>query len=307
MKAMKNFLLFVFILSIFGIALLYHNDIATYLIDNFIYRKTIITYDVNSYKRDYDFTYVQQTDNFYPKNKQDIYNIFYTVLNNGWDTFSFYCDNSYETCINDVNQMVSNNLILSNINNFVHPYNTFDTINITTNNFGKVSIVINYMYNINQISEINEKVDTILNEIIKEEMSPKEKIRVIHDYIIDNTTYDEELAENLTQDKETYKYQSHIAYGPLIEGYAICGGYSDAMAIFLNKLGIENFKVANSYHVWNYVLIDDNWYHLDLTWDDPVLSSGEQVILQNFFLINDEELETLDTNEHYYDKDVYKK
>ena len=32
--------------------------------------------------------------------------------------------------------------------------------------------------------------------------------------------------------------------------------------------GIKNYKIASSNHVWNYVYIENNWYHLDLTWDE---------------------------------------
>ena len=37
-------------------------------------------------------------------------------------------------------------------------------------------------------------------------------------------------------DKKVTKYHSDIAYGPLVEGYAICGGYADTMKLFLDKL-----------------------------------------------------------------------
>ena len=43
---------------------------------------------------------------------------------------------------------------------------------------------------------------------------------------------------------ETYK--SNTAYGVLIEGYGTCNGYSDAMAIFLNKMNIINYKIKKN-------------------------------------------------------------
>lgn len=298
----------VFFIVVIAITLLYHNDIATYVIDNFIYHKTIITYDSNDYKRDYNFNYVQMTNNFYPKNENDIYNIFYTILNNGWEEFSFFCDSSYETCINDINKITSNNNVLSSINNFVHPYNSFSQIYIETNNFGKITVEVSYMYSKDEIEIINEKVDNIIKEKINNKMGTPEKIRAIHDYIISTTTYDSKLAEtikNNTTEFHNNEHRSHIAYGPLIEGYGICGGYSDAMAIFLNRLDIENYKISNISHVWNYVNVDGKWYHLDLTWDDPVLTNDEEVLLHNFFLITSDELEEINTGEHYYEKKVY--
>ena len=307
MKAMKNFLIITFLLSILSITLLYHEKIATYIIDNFIYRKTIVINAPNQYKRDYDFLYVQRTDDFYPKNIQDIYNIFYTILNNGWINFSFFCDDSYKSCLNDIDSLTKNDDVLSNINNFVPVFNSFDKIVISTNNFGKIDVNISYTYNTSEINAINQKLDEFMKNNIKDYMQTEDKIRLFHDYIIENTEYDTERAELIEQhlDDSNSLYQSHIAYGPLLQGYAICGGYSDAMALFLDRIGIKNYKIATDDHVWNLANIDDKWYHIDLTWDDPVLSNGENIVMHNFFLITNEELETLNTGQHNYPKDIY--
>ena len=78
------------------------------------------------------------------------------------------------------------------------------------------------------------------------------------------------------------------------------------MNIYLNTLGIQNYKISSSNHVWNLVNLDGTWYHLDLTWDDPVASDGNQYLLHNFFLISTDELLNLDTVEHTFDKNIYK-
>ena len=125
------------------------------------------------------------------------------------------------------------------------------------------------------------------------------KILTIHDYIINNTKYD------VTRNNEGNSiYKSYIAYGPLIEGYATCNGYTDAMALFLEKLNVPNFKVAmtpdensdTEGHVWNAVLIDNKWLHLDLTWDDPVSSDGTDYLQHKYFLITTNQLEEADTS-----------
>ena len=307
MQGMKRFFVALILLFVLGITLLFHNRIASYIIDNFIYRKTIVINEANQYYRDYDFNYVQQTNNFYPKNIQDIYNIFYTILNNGWTDFSFFCDDSYETCLDDIDSLTENNDALSNINNFVHVYNSFDKIYINPNNFGKIDVSVKYAYTPDLIETINDKIDEFISNNINENMSVKDKIQVFHDYVIENTQYDIDrayLIENNLDDSNSL-YSSHIAYGPLVQGFAICGGYSDAMAIFLDYLGLKNYKIATKYHVWNYVNLDDTWYHIDLTWDDPVLSNGEQIIMHNFFLITAEQLNNLNTEQHNFPTEIY--
>ena len=295
----------IFLFLILVILVLFGRQIINYLMVNMIYKREIVVLDANQYQKQNDFAFVQTTTNFSPETRTDIINIIYTVLNNGWNNFTFYCD--YENCIQDVNDITSDNYLLSNINNFVHPYNSFNRIYVTTNNFGKVNIKIERLYSENEIEAINQKVEEIWNSQIDETMKVEEKIRVIHDYIINHAVYDIDRANIIENglDDSNPKYQSHIAYGPLIEGYAICGGYSDAMAIFLYKMGVPNYKISSENHVWNFVKLDDKWYHLDLTWDDPVILTGENLLIHNFFLIDTQELANKQTEQHLFEKQIY--
>ena len=77
------------------------------------------------------------------------------------------------------------------------------------------------------------------------------------------------------------------------------------MAIFLSDIGIPNHKISTENHIWNAVYLDNNWYHLDLTWDDPVTSTGENMLIHDYFLITTAQLEQLDVSQHKYDKTVY--
>ncbi len=78
------------------------------------------------------------------------------------------------------------------------------------------------------------------------------------------------------------------------------------MELFLEKLGVESFKVSSEEHVWNAVYLNDTWLHLDLTWDDPITTSGEDYLSKDYFLITTEQLEAITIREHNYDKNVYK-
>lgn len=302
---MKKFLTTIFLVALFYIVYSNRVDIVRYIMKNFIYKEEMLIKESNQYRKTDSWQYVQETDDFYPDNKQDILNIFYTALNGGWDEVTFYCEDEYETCLDDVKTMTEDPYLLSNINNFVSTYNSYDTIYVTTNNFGRVNIKIEKIYTEEDIVTINNKIDEIYNNLINDSMSDYEKIKTIHDYIINNTVYDQERA-NIVKSTGVYeKHKSNIAYGPLIEGKAICGGYTDAMALFLDKMGIPNYKVSSAKHIWNLVYIDNQWKHLDLTWDDPVVSTGENTLLYNFFLIDSNTLEDIDTSEHIYSKDIY--
>lgn len=254
----------------------------------------------NEYYRDYNFLYVKNTDNFSPNSKEDIMNIFYTAINAGKNSFTFYCPKEYKMCLNDVKDLANNQDQLSDINNFVHPFNGFSHIETEYDTLGRVTINIMKSYNKNDILMINNQVDSLFGKLVNPSLPLEDNIKAIHDYIINNTKYDSLRAENNTKN-----YKSDIAYGPIFQGYALCGGYTDLMQLFLEKLDVKSFKVSSNSHVWNAVYINDKWYHLDLTWDDPVSDDGRDYLDDSYFLIDTKKLLELDVTQHVFDQNVY--
>ena len=268
----------------------------------------------NSYVKEEDFLFVQNIENFMPFSKGDLKNIYYTIVNNGWKEFTFYCPSEYVECLEDVKEISNDQDLLTHLNNYVHPYNGFSNVKTVISETGDITVSINYFYSEDQIKKINQQVDKIYNEIITNDMDTYTKILTIHDYIINNTKYDIERNNNGNS-----IYHSYIAYGPLLEGYATCNGYTDAMALFLEKMNIPNFKVAmtpeknsdTEGHVWNAVYLNNQWFHLDLTWDDPVSNDGTDYLQHKYFLITTSQLEEADTSgevivtEHQFKKNIY--
>lgn len=297
----KYFLSFILIiilaLEIFNI------DSITNKVASFIMNKpSVLVLPNNEYKKNLNVEFVKENNEFIPFSKQDIIDIYYSVLNNGWEDFTFYCPSEYEDCIKDLIDISNDTNLLTNINNFVHPFNSFSNIETTYDISGEVNIKVTKLYTDEEINIIEDKIDNIYNEIINDKMNSEEKILTIHDYIINNAKYD--IAMNET--KESI-YHSNKALGPLVEGYAICSGYTDAMALFLIKLGVPNYKISNDNHVWNGLYINGNWYHLDLTWDDPFSDNGKDYLLHQYFLIDTEEMLNLSegTDEHNFDRSIY--
>ena len=50
------------------------------------------------------------------------------------------------------------------------------------------------------------------------------------------------------------------------------------MELFLEKMNVKSYKISGEKHVWNAVEINGVWKHLDLTWDDPVASDGNDYL-----------------------------
>lgn len=227
-------------------------------------------------------------------------NIYYTILDRGLTDFVFYCSEEYKECIQDVKDISNNQVLLSHINNFVHPYNSFKSIETEYDTLGKITIKISHTYTDEMIRSLQQKTKEIQKDVIQDEQDPEKMIKLIHDYIINNSRYDSDRS-----DQKTVNYQSDTAYGNLIQGYGICGGYADSMKLFLDLYQIPNYKIASENHVWNLVKVNDQWLHLDLTWDDPIVTNGKDVLEYNFFLITTQELQELQTNQHNFDTAIY--
>lgn len=266
----------------------------------------IIVEDKNQYAKNKDYNFVQITDNFVPYNYQELLNIFYTVLDSGYEKFTFYCPNEYLDCLEGVKKISNpeNVDILTTIGNFVSPYNNFTSLKVQFDTSGEVNLDIKRLYSDDDIVNISNKIDSIWKNIVTSDMSNEDIIYEFHDYIVNNTKYDEAYESEIKNGSTTHA--SAKANGPLFEGYGICSGYTDVMSIVLDKLGYENYKVASKTHVWNAVKINGKWKHIDLTWDDPV-SEDHSVnnILHKFYLIDTESLEEFDIKDHTFDKSIY--
>lgn len=303
---MKKLITTITLLLTIGFLTIYYREIVQFLMIHVIYQDEILVKEANQYEKNNQWEFVKETDNFKPESKQDILNIFYTALNRGWDELTFYCPDSYKDCLDDVNEITSNQNTLSYVNNFVSTYNSYNKIRVNMNNFGRVNIEIQHIYQSSDITELQAKVDEIYNEIIQDDMTDSDKVKAAHDYIINRTVYDEERSNEIKSGVGSDSiHTSNTAYGPLFIGKAICGGYTDAMALFLDKIGLPNFKIASENHIWNVVYIDGQWKHLDLTWDDPVVDTGENILTHNYFLISTDDLKKKNEAQHQFDKSIF--
>ena len=255
-------------------------------------------------KRNYNYLYYNNSDNYTVKNQDDIRMSIYNGLNEGKSTITLYCayDNN-DDCLNDFYKVYKNKSLMSSINNYVSPYNKYAStryhININ-NGEVKISLDIDKKYTQEEIDEIDETVDNYLNQLSLDDMSDVEKIKWAHDFIINKNTYDEEALKVGTGD-------AYSAYGAIIGNKAICRGYAEAMAIFLDKFNIPNIMISSGTHVWNLVNVDGKWLHLDTTWDDPILTSGKETKRYDYYLISTEQLNYLDNSyNHSFNSNYYK-
>ena len=253
----------------------------------------------NKYRKKENYDYVKINENTTLKNKDDVKNMIYTYLDAGWNEYTVKCDADYLDCTNDIKEIVQNNTYLTDLSNFVHPFNTFDKINTTFAASGKVKLKKEPRYSDSQIDALNKKVDEIYKENYDSSKNVLENIKIFHDYIVNHTKYDQSNTTGLSN------VGSSSAYGVLIDGIGICSGYSDAMQLFLEKMNVKNYRISSSTHEWNLVYVEGAWRHLDLTWDDPIMSDGSDALKEDYFLIDTNTLLSKDDGEHNFDSSIY--
>lgn len=253
----------------------------------------------NKYRKKENYDYVKINENTTLKNKDDVKNMIYTYLDAGWNEYTVKCDADYLDCTNDIKEIVQNNTYLTDLSNFVHPFNTFDKINTTFAASGKVKLKKEPRYSDSQIDTLNKKIDEIYKENYDSSKNVSENIKIFHDYIVNHTKYDQSNTTGLSN------VSSSSAYGVLIDGIGICSGYSDAMQLFLEKMNVKNYRISSSTHEWNLVYVEGAWRHLDLTWDDPIMSDGSDALKEDYFLIDTNTLLSKDDGEHNFDSSIY--
>ncbi len=146
------------------------------------------------------------------------------------------------------------------------------------------SVKINYgrMPDEVQQTEFDARAEAVLEEA-RAQGSDYEKLKYVHDWIVDNTVY--------TNTGAVYESE---ADGPIVYGKALCEGYSKAFMYFAQSLGFPCIcsvgTSRNEGHMWNMVKLGGAWYNVDVTWDDPESPDGTQVLRHDYFLINDAQL-----------------
>lgn len=308
---MKNIITPLLCIIFLFFVIINQNKIINYATNFFSEKKDITISENGPYFQGNNYAYVQNTKNFEPLGYQDLLNIFYTVIDNRIEKFTFYCPSEYDNCIDDLMKISDSSLTLSNINNFVHPYNSFTNIKTLVDTNGEVVINISYLYTDEQINYIDQEVKKIIKENTDTYQSLETNIKSIHDYLVKRISYD----TNYKNNKHLYTFN---AYGALKQNVTTCNGYTDLMAIILTYLDVKNYKIAynpenasedNLGHVWNAVKINNEWLHLDLTWDDPT-NGSQDYINHDYFLVSTDEMISKDSgqikvNEHNFDNKVY--
>lgn len=143
------------------------------------------------------------------------------------------------------------------------------------------SQILKYRFTAEEIPAVKAETEKAARQVLAhtEGISDYDKVVYIHDYLVRNISFIGDGEENLT------------VYGALCRGKAQCEGYAFTFKYLCTLAGIDCITVtgsngAETLHAWNMVDLDDIWYNVDTTWDDPLLSNTDNAdFLRRYYLL----------------------
>lgn len=125
-----------------------------------------------------------------------------------------------------------------------------------------IELTLQYYQIAENLKEAKNQFDSAAQAIIKEaeQLSDNaEKEQYVHDVLIEKVDYHEGTAMNQS------------AYSALVNGRSVCAGYARAFQYIMMELGIPCYYCtgySGADHAWNIVQLEDDYYNVDVTWDD---------------------------------------
>ena len=148
-----------------------------------------------------------------------------------------------------------------------------------------ITIEVDHLLTKSQEDKVDKKIDDVLSNIIKPEMTSHEKIKEIHDFIVLNTEYD-----------TSYRNYSH--YNALFDNKSVCNGYALLAYKMFKKAGLDagfvEGRAGGENHIWNVINISGYKYHLDITWNDPVPTLDYPIY--DYYMLTDKQI----SKDHQY-------
>ena len=143
---MKKFIAFLIILIAIGIYCLLNIDaISDAAIKLFDGTPKPVILPGNEYTKKNGYKFVGLSEDYIPYSYQDLLDIMFSTINNGWEEFTFYCPSEYTNCLKDIEGICDNSELLSKLNNFVHPFNSFTNLKSSISESGEINLKITYL------------------------------------------------------------------------------------------------------------------------------------------------------------------
>ena len=142
-----------------------------------------------------------------------------------------------------------------------------------------VNFFVTYLLTQDEEQFVTNEVKRLARQLTNDQMSDLAKIKEIHDYVVRNTEYSSDTISS-----------QYSPYTILTEQKGVCQAYAFLIYRLLQEADVEVLYVkgmaGGGMHAWNLVKLNDEWYHVDATWNETI---GEEADDQ-YFLVTDQQM-----------------
>ena len=162
---------------------------------------------------------------------------------------------------------------------YLHSAINYFGANYSTTGGGEywVEYYFGYKTSADEEAETDAEVERLISSLgLKDgSKSDYDKVKAIHDYIVENVEYDYDTYYGITTDY----WETYTGYGAIVMHLAVCQGFSSMFYRLCLEAGIDARMIDSRElgHAWNIVQLDGLYYLMDCTWD-------ENTETDNFFL-----------------------
>ena len=137
---------------------------------------------------------------------------------------------------------------------------------------------------------VYNKAKQVLRNIVDDDMTDLEKLKAIYDWLLVNVEYDNlALKKAESNSINEFEYKAWYAEGVFDHGVAVCAGIADAFLIMAQIEKIPAIYVSGNSHAWNKVMVDGNWYGVDATHGNLLVSNlGCEIFTYTSFMFTDQ-------------------
>lgn len=163
---------------------------------------------------------------------------------------------------------------------------------------GKDNVVIEfevkYHTSIRDEQYLDRQIESIADGLRNSNQTDYEIVKAVHDYLVKNYRYSEKTENS-----------PYIPFTMILEKKGVCQAFALLAVRLYKALAIPCLYVTGyangGRHGWNVVQVDGQWYHLDITWDNPNGDSyNTSNILYDYFLLSDEQIKIDHDFDPYY-------
>lgn len=144
--------------------------------------------------------------------------------------------------------------------------------------YEKLTLHVEYAYSEREIQkrqkQLYKEATEIVSSIIKDDMAQEEKAETIYLWLEEHCVYASKEWEYLKEqefqkDERWTEFEDcNYAYGAIVKGEALCGGYASAYQLLCHMADVKAITVngylnGNIPHAWNMIYLDGNWYQID--------------------------------------------